>query len=601
MSNKPPLGDRKPEYGSDVVIDVLKALGVKYAALNPGATFRGLHDSVVNYGGDQDPQFILVNHEELAVAIAHGYAKASGKLGVAMVHDIVGLLHATNAIYGAYLDQAPVMIMGGTGPVATEKRRPWIDWIHTALVQGNAVRDFVKWDDQPSSVPAAIESVIRGYQLAMTGPQGPVYLCFDADVQEMPLGDMKVQIPDLTRMQPPSRQGGDPAALRAAAEMLVAAERPVIVADRIGDDPIAFQALIDLADLLGIAIINPVPNRGSILSFPATHPLDMMGNEKAVQQVADLLINLEVFDISPMITTYDHHAQARDDEFVKLNLPEGCKYNDISLRHLRWRSWSQDYGMLLPADLSITADVTLAVPQLLELCRELVAGREDIKARVAARTAELKALHDKTRAAWLVEAQSQAPESPLTPAWLAHELGEVVKDEDWVIANTGLDGWIKRLWQWEKPYQFVRTSGLGYGLGIAIGAALAHKGSGRLVIDIQPDGDMLFTPAGLWTAAHHEIPMLVVMYNNRSYFNDELHQESMALGRNRDPERKTIGIRIDDPAPDFAGLARSLGVHAEGPIEDPSQVREALARAVAYIKETGKPALVDVICQRRRY
>jgi len=601
MSNKPPLESRKPEFGSDVVIDVLKALGVKYAALNPGATFRGLHDSVVNYGGDEDPHFILCNHEELAVAIAHGYAKASGEIGVAMVHDIVGLLHATNAIYGAYLDQAPVMIMGGTGPVATEKRRPWIDWIHTALVQGNAVRDFTKWDDQPSSVPAAIESTIRGYQIAMTEPQGPVYLCYDADIMESPLDGVKADVPDLARLQPPSRQGGDPAALRAAAELLVAAERPCFVVDRLGDDPVAFQAMIELAELLGIAMINPVPNRGSIISFPATHPLDMMGNEKLVQSQADLVVNLEVFDISPMITTYDHHAQARTDEFVKLNLPPGCKYIDISLRHLRWRSWSQDYGMLLPADLSITADVTLAVPQLLELCRAMVADRPEIRERVARRTAELKAIHDRTREKWLAEARSQASESPLTPAWLSHELGEVIKDDDWVAANQGLDGWPRRLWAWEKPHQFVRTSGLGYGVGIAIGAALANKDKGRLTVDIQPDGDLLFTPAGLWTAAHHEIPMLVVMYNNRSYFNDELHQESMALGRKRDPERKTVGIRIDEPAPDFSGMARSFGVWAEGPIEDPTKVRAALAKAARYVREERKPALVDVVCQRRRY
>jgi benzoylformate decarboxylase/acetolactate synthase-1/2/3 large subunit len=230
-----------------------------------------------------------------------------------------------------------------------------------------------------------------------------------------------------------------------------------------------------------------------------------------------------------------------------------------------------------------------------------VAGRPEIQARVAARTAELTAMHDKTRQGWLAEARSQSGESPLSPAWLAHELGEVVRNDDWVVTNGALDGWVRRLWEWEKPYQFVRTSGLGYGLGISIGAALANKGKGRLTIDLQPDGDMLFTPSGLWTAAHHEVPLLVVMYNNRSYFNDELHQESMALGRKRDPERKTIGIRIDDPATDFAAMARSFGVHAEGPIEDPAKVRTALAKAAQYVREQGKPALVDVVCQRRRY
>jgi acetolactate synthase-1/2/3 large subunit len=174
----------KPEYGSDIVVDILKSLGIEYAAMNPGASFRGIHDSLVNYGGNTEPEIILCNHEQVAVAIAHGYSMASGRPMAAIIHNIVGLLNAANPIYGAWLARVPVYILGGGGPMAQEKRRPWVDWVHTALVQGNAVRDFVKWDDQPNTLPGLVDSMIRAYQISMTEPQGPTYICIDAELQE---------------------------------------------------------------------------------------------------------------------------------------------------------------------------------------------------------------------------------------------------------------------------------------------------------------------------------------------------------------------------------------------------------------------------------
>ena len=170
-------------YGSDVMVDAIKACGFKYVSLNPGSSYRGLHDSLVNYGGN-DPEIITCNHEKLAVGIAHGYAKAAREPMACILHDIVGLLQGTMGVYYAWIDRAPVVVFGGAGPMAYDRRRPNIDWIHTANVQGNVVRDYTKWDDQPASVASVPESIMRAYRIATSQPQGPVYVALDAGLQE---------------------------------------------------------------------------------------------------------------------------------------------------------------------------------------------------------------------------------------------------------------------------------------------------------------------------------------------------------------------------------------------------------------------------------
>ena len=192
-------------YGSDLIVDLLKTLGIEYVSLNPGSSFRGIHDSLVNYesGRTPNPEMVLCCHEEIAVAVAHGYAKATGKIMPAIVHNVVGLQHASMAIYNAWCDHTPVMVMGGTGPMNSSKRRPWIDWIHTAQVQGNLVRDFVKWDDQPVGIEAIPSSIMRGYRIAMSDPGGPVYLCFDVTDQEATI-EKDIPLPDPSRFRPPA-------------------------------------------------------------------------------------------------------------------------------------------------------------------------------------------------------------------------------------------------------------------------------------------------------------------------------------------------------------------------------------------------------------
>lgn len=587
-----PKTNGKPLYGSDLIVDLLKAYDVEYAALNPGATFRGLHDSIVNYGGNTRPEIIQCCHEEIAVAVAHGYGKAKGRPMAAVVHNIVGLLHAAMAVYISWLDRSPVIVLGGTGPMAVEQRRPWIDWIHTALVQGEAVRDYVKWDDQPASLPSIVDSFMRAHRIAMTEPKGPVYLCFDAGLQEQAMNGA-IPIPEVGRYAPPARVQGDPRALEVAARWLVGSSHPVAVADFVGRNPKGVEALVELADLLGL----PVIDLGSRFNFPNVHPLDLTGAEADLLPQADVVLALDLFDIQKAFGTTDR-TRRRVEPF----LDEGTKLIHISLNDLAPRSWAQDCGRLTPVDLSIAADTAVALPELTAICRRLIDGDGKRAAYRRERRTALETVRRRVRDRWREAAERAHNESPVSWSRLASDLGAVVKDEDWVLVNRTLRGWTRRLWEWRQPYQYVGAlggGGVGHGVGQAMGATLAYRGTDKFCIDIQPDGDFLFTSGGLYTAAHHRIPLLIVMFNNRSYYNDEDHQILMARARRRPVENARIGLRIDDPPVDFAALARSYGVYGEGPIEDPAAIRPALERAVRHVKRERKPALVDVITQSR--
>ena len=581
----------KQEYGSDIIVDLMKAYEIEYAALNPGATFRGLHDSIVNYGGNRSPQIILCNHEEIAVAVAQGYAKAKGRPMAAIVHNIVGLLHAAMAIYTAWLDRTPILVMGGTGPMAVEHRRPWIDWIHTALVQGNAVRDYVKWDDQPASLQGIVESFIRGYRIATTEPHGPIYLCFDAELQEQKL-DGPVPIPDLRRYAPPTGAQADPSALQTAARWLTEAENPIVLADYVGRNPGVVPSLVRLAESLAL----PVIDLGSRFNFPNTHPLDLTGAEADLLKQADVVLALDVFDIQKAVATTDRTAR-----LARSLLPQNVRIVHISFNDFMVSSWAQEQGRLQEVDLPIAADTSLAVPALADLCARAVEGDGALRARRDRRQERLERMHRSLRDNWREAAERARDERPISLPRLALDLWEVVKDEDWVLVNRGLRGWTRWLWEWRSGAPYVGAhmgGGVGYGIGHSVGAALA-LGRTRLCIDIQPDGDLLYTPSALWTAAHHHIPLLIVMFNNRSYYNDEEHQILMARARGRPVENAHIGQAMADPPVDFAGMARSFGIEAWGPVEEPGDLKPALERAVRYVTRERKPALVDVVMQPR--
>ena len=578
------------EYGSDVIVDTIRALGIEYISMNPGATFRGIHDSVVNHVGNAGPEFILCNHEEIAVAIAQGYGRAAGKPMAAFVHDIVGLLHASMAMFNAWMGRSGVLVLGATGPLDANHRRPWIDWIHTANVQGEAVRNFVKWDDQPTSVEASVESLIRAYNLVISEPQGPVYVCFDADVQEKKLTE-PFQMPDMSRYPAPTRMQADPAALERVASALMAAEHPVVLANFLGRSNDAVQGLMRLAESLAL----PVINGGDFFNFPTHHPLYATESKEELLAEADVVLALDVYDLQQELTRLDRATRKTEDI-----LRPDAMLIDVSLRQLQVKSWADDHGSLYPTALSVAADTALATPALADLVQRQLDDAAGNSAAIAARRERIAKLHEAARAKNQATALAQAGDQPLALSTIAQQLWEAVRDYDWVVGNGDLRGWVQRLWDIQHPYQDVSArggGGLGEGLGHAIGVALANRDKGRLTINIQSDGDMLFTPAAIWTAVHHRIPMLIVMYNNRTYGNDLGHQGSMAQVRGRPMERRTIGIDIDDPAVDFAALARSFGAWAEGPIEKAEDLKPAFQRAIKAVVEEGRVALVDMYTQ----
>jgi acetolactate synthase-1/2/3 large subunit len=583
---------KQPQYGSDVVVDLMKAFDIEYTAFNPGATFRGIHDSIVNYGGNYKPEVIFCHHEEISVAVAHGYAKAKGKPMIAIVHNMVGLQHASMAIFNAYIDRVPMMVLGGTGPMNTKRRRPRIDWIHTALVQGNQVRDYVKWDDQPYSLADVPDSFIRGYRIATTDPTAPIYINYDADIQEDAISSL-VEVPDVTRYAAPAPMQANPDALRRAAQLLVNAQTPLIIADTLGRNPKTVPALIELAELLAI----PVVDKGARFNFPTVHPLDVTDGAREILQKADVILALDLADLYGSLTTVS--KRTRNCEYLT---SPSVKIISISMNDMLVHSWANDFQALQAVDVPMSADTAIAVPELTRLCRELLGNDAKKKAAIETRQRELADKHNSRRAKWLADAQAKGSQNEISTAWLALEIGEAIKRENWVLVNGTSNGWARRLWDFTKPNQYLGASGgagLGYGPGASIGAALALKGSGKLAVAIQSDGDMLMTSSALWTAAKHRIPLLMVMHNNQSYYNSEEHGLEVAKFRNRPVENAPIGTHVDDPAVDFAKMAQSFGVNAEGAVRNPADLRPALERGVKFVKEKQLPYLVDVIAEPR--
>ncbi|HBA41306.1 MAG TPA: thiamine pyrophosphate-binding protein [Deltaproteobacteria bacterium] len=583
----------RPEWGSDVIVDMLKAFEIEYVSLNPGSSYRGLHDSLINYGGNLMPEVILCPHEEIAVGVAHGYARARGKPMAAAVHNVVGLQHASMAIYNAWCDRLPVIVLGGTGPIDTAHRRPRIDWVHTAVVQGNLVRDFVKWDDQPASVEAIPESFIRAYRLATTDPMGPVYVCYDADVQEKKLGG-DTYLPSLDRYPAPLPVQAPEEGLEKTVRWLLEAKRPVIITDWVGRNEAGFRSLRDLAELLAI----PVFDQNGRFNFPCQHPLNLTGMERTALPQADLVLALDVPDLEGSVS---RRVQEKGQRGTVNLLPSQAKIINVALDDLLVRAWSHEFNKLRQADLSMLADTSVFLPELVRRLREEQKTLAKINVEVGKRRAEWLKIHDGRNKARDEQTKANWDNKPIALSRLFTELNTVLKNEDWVYTNStryGAENLYLDAGKFNQILGKYKGGGLGYGLPASLGAALALKNRGKICVDFQPDGDLLFTLSGLWTASHYSIPLLIVVFSNRSYYNDEEHQERMAQLRGRPVENKIYGIRIEEPAVDFATTARSFGIWSTGPITVPGELPKVLSEALRVVKD-GKPALVDVVCEMR--
>lgn len=574
-------------YQSDVIVDLLQHYGLPYVSLNPGASFRGLHDSLINYGSN-DPEMLLCQHEEIAVQIAHGYARASGRPMAVILHNLVGLLHAQMAIYYAYIDRAPIFIMGATGPMHEGKRRPHIDWSHTALVQGEAVRNYTKWDYQPTAIEGVPESFMRAYSAMMTEPKGPIYMCYDAWLQEEKL-TTEVAMPPAGMALQPAPMAADPATLKRIVDKLLTAENPVILTQFVGRQPDGFANLTELAETCGVGVWDV----NDSLCFPNRHPLSVSMDKEAFRK-ADVILGIDVRDWEKPTAALDNANR-----IVTPLPPEGCEWMEVGFAEIGMSSWSMDYGRYQPKVLSALGDPSLAMPEMTRMARERLAADPQLAQRIEARKQAIGKRHDEVWAKWQQDAREGWDASPLNLGRLASEVWEVIKDEDWVLSTGTLRDWTRKLWDFDRPYRHAGDSlGTSTQIGMSLGVALAHKGTGRIVVAMQPDGDLMYDAGALWVAAKHQIPILIVMFNNRAYYNDWEHQVRMAKLRDTDEAKAHIGMDLFGPEPDFAGLARSMGCWGEGPITDPDEVGPAVRRALEEIKK-GRPALVDVVTQHR--
>ncbi len=583
---KPLPGDIVIERpGSDFMIDVIKTLDLEYMATNPGSSFRSLQESLVNYGGNKKPELLTCMHEEAAIAMAHGYAKAAGKPMGALVHGTVGLQHGSMAIYNAWVDRVPLMIFTGNGADAAE-RRPGTEWNHAAQDVVALVRDFVKWDDSPASLPHFAESTVRAYKIATTPPMEPVVINCDIELQEQP-AQHEGKIPKLTRSRPPQ---GERAALAEAAKWLAAAEHPVIIADRCARDQNGVKLLVELAE----ALQAPVVDLGNRMNFPSTHALCQTEARRSLVRDADVVLLLEVVDSWGQFNSLsDPHHQQR---FVG---KEGARVVTVSMQDVYIRSNYQDFQRYQPVDLAINGDAQASLPALIEEVKR--ASTDDRRRVFAERRKKLEEAHAKERKRARDEAAIGWDLQPITTARLAAELWGAIKGNDWCLATSDRIPWARRLWPTTEYHHMLGGSGaqgVGYCAPGSLGVALANKGKGILTVTFQPDGDLMYSPGVLWTAAYHKIPLLFVMHNNRAYHQETMHVQRMCAVHNRRPDTATVGTIIDNPAIDFAKLAQSMGVWSEGPVTDPANLGAALKRAVDVIKR-GEPALVDVICQGR--
>jgi acetolactate synthase-1/2/3 large subunit len=559
-------------WGSDVVVDLLHALDVAYLPMNPGSSFRGLHDSLVNHGGNRTPQLLLCLHEEIAVAVAHGWSKATGQMGVAAVHDLVGLMHASMAVYDAWCDRTPMLLLGGSGPADPARRRS-IDWIHSATTQAQLVRDFVVWDAEPMTTGASVSDIMRARQRALSAPRGPAYVSLDAGVQEERL-DRPVPPPDARLYAPAPAFGPDPATLERAVAVLATAKRPVVLAGRIALDPAATAALAALIELLGAAYHDD----RNVTALPTGHPQNCTGDRGVIDE-ADVVLAVDVVDVAAMLRPHGRgpRGAAVADSFAE-STEESQTIVDLSHGDLGLRSWSNAHAGPVPRDVLLLSDPLLGLRLLHEALAERVnpvaaATRRD---GVVARAAALRERQrDAVAARWA--------DRRISPARLVGETWQAVREIDHLLCLRNTRTWPEGLWQLPGAGSYLGHSGgggVGYGPGALVGGALAARDRGQLGVGIVGDGDLLMASGALWTAAHYGVPALVVVNDNSSFYNDEPHQAEVARERGRPVENSWIGMRIADPAVDIATLARSYGCWAAGPVEDPDDLGPVLRRAL---------------------
>jgi acetolactate synthase-1/2/3 large subunit len=580
----PVTGAAAGRYVSDQLVDVLRGLGCRYLPLTPGASFRGLHDSVIAAERRGQIHHLLCLHEEVAVSLAHGYAKASGEVGFAVVHDLVGVLHASMAVYNAWRDRVPLVLLGGAGPASPAARRP-VEWIHSAAEQGRPLADYVKWTAEPGDPAELLSAVVRAHCIASTPPCGPVYVSVDSALQEQPVDPFGASAEPAVRTHPVPRSAAAPEPLAQAVTALLDARRPAILAGPNCRSATLGPLLLAVAELLGAAAVDGWQN----VAFPSDSPLSA-GVEALREADVILRVDMSHADAALAGVPGGWAAWSGDNRLIDLS-PPGTGTS----------SWARSDGPDMAIDIPLVADPDIGARQLLDaLAGDRRVSDPAWRAARDRRAARLTDRHRERRAAQLRDVRARWDDSPISPARLVGEVWAAVRDRPWSLVLRNDRSWPDGVWEFPAAGRYLGGSGgggVGYGPGAMIGGALAARKKGELAVAIIGDGDLLMAPTALWTAAAHRIPILIVVNDNRSFYNDEAHQRSTARQRGRPEENALSGTRITDPAVRLPLLAESFGVWTREPITDAATLPAALGAALAAV-DTGRPALLDVITAR---
>ena len=577
------LGKPQMKWGSDVVAEVTRRLDLKYIALVPGASYRGFHDSIVNYLGNQNPQMVICLHEEHAVSIADGYGKVTEQPMAVALHSNVGLMHATMPIFNAWCDRTPMIIFGANGPVDAHRRRPWIDWIHTSKDQASMIRNYTKWDDQPASPQAAVESVLRANQITRSVPYGPVYVCLDVGLQESGLTEA-ISIPDPARFAPAPAPAVPQASVLKALKAIDKAKFPLILMGRVSRKQADWDRRVRFAEAIGAAVLT---SSNDAAAFPTTHPLHLAAPglrpskaATALIEKADLIISMDWLDLGGVFRLALGTAQTQE--------PADKTIIHCSVDSYRTNGWSMDHQALPAVDIPIHAEPDQFIAQMLDELDAKKAPKIKTRPEIKNITHWNDALGGKS---------VTASGKPMTLWDMAMTVREFAKKRPITFARLPL-GWPGEASDFDGPLSFMGNDGggaVGTGPGHTIGTALALKDSGRTAVGVIGDGDYLMGVQALWTAAHFEIPVMIVVADNRSYFNDEMHQERVAQMRSRPAQNRWIGQRIDDPRVDLVAMARAQGFDSEDPVSTPEALLKALKRGAEVVAKGGRYFIDSVV------
>lgn len=563
------VGQESVVWSSDLAADVLTRFGVDCVSFTAGSTFRGLLESLGTRAEERRPRLIPALHEEHAISIAHGYAKATGRPMAVLIHSNVGLMHASMAIYNAYCDQVPMLIIGATGPLDAAARRPWIDWIHTSTDQNALVRDFTKWDALATSPLAICEAIAQGHLYATTAPAGPVYVCVDQPAFEVPLaasGAVDPVVTAVAAMRPPEVDvvsGSVPA----ASTLLAQAERPLLLIGRVMTNEDAWNDRVALAERFGMAVVADL-RAGA--GFPTDHPLYV--GAKRLRGVDEGVVDaVRRADVILSLAGVDREG------FVGADPRPGQRIIEVAAEYSRGGGRSQDFGRFVGPDMIVNMSPDAAVAAILRS-----AGADGGAAeptgwwtrtaagdRPAAEPEEFRALARALR--------SKATSTPLS------------------IARLPI-GWDTREMDFTDPWSYLGFDGgggLGSGPGMVVGAAVGMQtASARHVcVGIIGDGDLLMGMNALWSASTARVGVVLIVVNNRAYGHESAHTVEIQRIRRRTNPLADVGHHFEDPALDLGALAAAQGwVALEAAGDD--DLEKIVGEAVDMAQE-GRPVLVD--------